>query len=128
MYRRKRVFVYDFAQNLVPGQGEKERGYWRDVGTLDAYYQANMDLVEVDPVFYALQRPVAHLHRAHNSPPAKFVFADNEHGPRGPRHRLARLARAASSRAATSTARILSPKVRVNSYSPRWRTRSSSRT
>src|SRR5512137_819366 len=51
MHSRKRVFVYDFMNNRVPGQSEKERGYWRDVGSLDAYYQANMDLVDVDPIF-----------------------------------------------------------------------------
>src|SRR5262245_38464404 len=37
--------VYDFSTNEVPGQGQRERGYWRDVGTLDAYYDANMDLL-----------------------------------------------------------------------------------
>ena len=35
--------LYDFSTNEIPGQGERERGYWRDVGTLDAYYDANMD-------------------------------------------------------------------------------------
>jgi len=43
--------VYDFSTNAVPGQDEGERGYWRDVGTLDAYYDANMDLISPVPVF-----------------------------------------------------------------------------
>ena len=43
--------VYDFSTNAVPGQDERERGYWRDVGTLDAYFDANMDLVSPLPVF-----------------------------------------------------------------------------
>jgi glucose-1-phosphate adenylyltransferase len=43
--------VYDFSTNVVPGQDERERGYWRDVGTLDAYYEANMDLIAPVPVF-----------------------------------------------------------------------------
>ena len=43
--------VYDFSTNVVPGQDERERGYWRDVGTIDAYYEANMDLVAPHPVF-----------------------------------------------------------------------------
>ena len=43
--------VYDFSKNLVPGQDERERGYWRDVGSLDAYYDANMDLIAPVPVF-----------------------------------------------------------------------------
>ena len=47
----RRVYVYDFATNNVPGQEPKERGYWRDVGNIDVYYQRNMDLVEVDPIF-----------------------------------------------------------------------------
>ena len=43
--------VYDFSTNEVPGQDDRERGYWRDVGTLDAYYDANMDLITPVPVF-----------------------------------------------------------------------------
>jgi glucose-1-phosphate adenylyltransferase len=43
--------VYDFSTNDVPGQNDRERGYWRDVGTLDAYYDANMDLIAPVPVF-----------------------------------------------------------------------------
>jgi glucose-1-phosphate adenylyltransferase len=66
--------VYDFSTNEVPGQGERERGYWRDVGTVDAYYDANMDLVASVPVFslynedwqvftYSPPRPPAKLSR-----------------------------------------------------------------
>ncbi|HEX4279869.1 MAG TPA: glucose-1-phosphate adenylyltransferase, partial [Solirubrobacteraceae bacterium] len=43
--------VYDFAANEVPGATERDRGYWRDVGTLDAYYDAHMDLISVTPIF-----------------------------------------------------------------------------
>ncbi|WP_199441398.1 glucose-1-phosphate adenylyltransferase [Umezawaea beigongshangensis] len=43
--------VYDFADNVVPGVTERDRGYWRDVGTIDAYYDAHMDLVSVNPIF-----------------------------------------------------------------------------
>jgi glucose-1-phosphate adenylyltransferase len=43
--------VYDFSTNVVPGQDERERGYWRDVGTIDAYFSANMDLIAPVPVF-----------------------------------------------------------------------------
>src|SRR5678815_1794698 len=46
-----RAYAYVFALNEVPGQEERERGYWRDVGTVGAYWQANMDLVAVHPVF-----------------------------------------------------------------------------
>ncbi|MCA2977830.1 MAG: NTP transferase domain-containing protein, partial [Myxococcaceae bacterium] len=51
MHQRANVYAYDFFTNVVPGQGQRERGYWRDVGTLDAYFQCNMDLVAVEPVF-----------------------------------------------------------------------------
>lgn len=43
--------VYDFTENEVPGAKERDRGYWRDVGTIDAYYDAHMDLCTLDPVF-----------------------------------------------------------------------------
>ena len=43
--------VYDFSMNIVPGQDERERGYWRDVGTLDMYFETNMDLIAPVPVF-----------------------------------------------------------------------------
>ena len=43
--------VYDFNNNEVPGATERDHGYWRDVGTLDAFYDAHMDLVSVHPVF-----------------------------------------------------------------------------
>ncbi len=46
-----RAYVYDFAHNLVPGSLERDRGYWRDVGTLDSYFAAHMDLVDPEPVF-----------------------------------------------------------------------------
>ncbi len=46
------IYAYDFGQNRVPGVRDyEERGYWRDVGTLDAYYQANMDLLGLTPRF-----------------------------------------------------------------------------
>ena len=63
--------VYDFSKNLVPGQDARERGYWRDVGTIDAYYDANMDLIAPVPVFnlYNDRWPV-YTHRM-PLPPAK---------------------------------------------------------
>jgi glucose-1-phosphate adenylyltransferase len=73
--------VYDFSRNVVPGESERDHGYWRDVGTLDAYYDAHMDLISVDPVFnlYNMQWPILTYHEA--LPPAKFVF--DEDGRRG---------------------------------------------
>ncbi len=68
--------VYDFASNEVPGATDRDRGYWRDVGTLDSYYEANMDLVAVHPVFnlYNAEWPI--LTWSEPLPPAKFVFEE----------------------------------------------------
>ena len=51
MFPRAQVFVYDFSQNRVPGAVEEEMNYWRDVGTLDTYWESNMDLVGIKPEF-----------------------------------------------------------------------------
>jgi glucose-1-phosphate adenylyltransferase len=67
---------YDFSANEVPGVTDNERGYWRDVGTLDTYYEASMDLVAVQPLFnlYNMEWPI---HTAPPQlPPAKFVFEE----------------------------------------------------
>ena len=52
--------VYDFTANAVPGSTERDQAYWRDVGTIDAYHEAHMDLVSIDPVFnlYNLDWPI----------------------------------------------------------------------
>ena len=69
--------VYDFSGNEVPGVDEREQAYWRDVGDLDSYYEASMDLVAVDPVFnlYNAEWPI-YTWQAWSTPPAKFVFDD----------------------------------------------------
>jgi glucose-1-phosphate adenylyltransferase len=74
--------VYDFSQNEVPGASEVERGYWRDVGTLDAFYDAHMDLISVEPEFNLYNREWPILTWPDPLPPAKFVF-DDEDGRRG---------------------------------------------
>jgi glucose-1-phosphate adenylyltransferase len=75
------AYVYDFAENEIPGQTERERAYWRDVGTLDAYFQANMDTISVDPIFsFYNQRWPIYTDRP-PLPPAKFVF--DERGRQG---------------------------------------------
>ena len=66
--------VYDFARNDVPGTHERERGYWRDVGTLAAFYDAHMDLISVDPIFNLYNRLWPILTWPDPLPPAKFVF------------------------------------------------------
>jgi glucose-1-phosphate adenylyltransferase len=69
--RARVAHAYDFSTNVVPGQDERERGYWRDVGTLDAYFHANMDLIAPHPVFdlYNSRWPVYTYRGA--EPPAK---------------------------------------------------------
>ncbi|MCZ4535518.1 glucose-1-phosphate adenylyltransferase [Gordonia terrae] len=71
--RRDTAFVYDFKDNQVPGATERDTGYWRDVGTLDAFYEAHMDLVSVHPIFNLYNGRWPIRGETHNLPPAKFV-------------------------------------------------------
>jgi glucose-1-phosphate adenylyltransferase len=67
------VQVYDFDQNHVPGETERDHGYWRDVGTLDAYYDSHLDLISVHPVFNLYNREWPLYTHTVQLPPAKFV-------------------------------------------------------
>jgi glucose-1-phosphate adenylyltransferase len=117
MYKRVKVCVYDFARNKVPGQGPNEVGYWRDVGDLQTYYDANMDLVGVDPQL-SLYNERWPIFTAANPwmAPAKFVFNDVEAERVG-----AATDSLVSEGCIVSGGRVnrcvLSPRVRVNSYS-----------
>src|SRR5262249_34638121 len=114
--RSEPVYVYDFSKHQVPGAPESERGYWRDVGTIESYFAANMDFVSVSPVFdlYNREWPMRTWNRPF--PPAKFVFSDEEN---------ARMGIATDSLVSegciVSGGRIdrsvLSPNVRINSFS-----------
>lgn len=66
--------VYDFSGNQVPGATERDKGYWRDVGTIDSFYEAHMDLISIHPIFnlYNKSWPI-HSTEDENLPPAKFV-------------------------------------------------------
>ncbi len=119
---------HDFGKNILPkmvddykiysfnfiDENKKEALYWRDVGTLDAFYEANMDLVSVSPVFnlYDKDWPIRTHQRQY--PPAKFVFAE-------PGRMGVALDSVVSSGCiiSGSTVRncVVSPDVRVNSYS-----------
>ena len=105
--------VYDFIRNDVPGSTDRDRDYWRDVGTIDAYFDANQDLISIEPVFnlYNDEWP---LYTGYiGLPPAKFVHA-------GP----GRLGHAADSivspgvlvSGATVAGSVLSPGVRLHSW------------
>ncbi len=77
MCRERDVFVYDFRENRIPEslKGE-EPSYWRDIGTIEEYFEANMDLKNVDPAFnlYNQSWPVRTV--SYGDPPAKFIFND----------------------------------------------------
>ncbi|TPW13247.1 MAG: glucose-1-phosphate adenylyltransferase, partial [bacterium] len=108
--RNVKVVAYNFKD-----ENKKESKYWRDMGTLDAYYEANMDLVQVTPLFnlYDREWPIRTYHE--QWPPAKTVFADEATG---------RVGRAPDSLVSngciisggTVERCVLSPDVRVNSF------------
>jgi len=110
MYPDHRVFVYRFGMH-----GGKDADYWRDIGTIDAYYRANMDLASVSPIFnlYDKSWPIRTYEGQY--PPAKTVFADEDKGRAGKA-----LDSIICSGVIISGGRversILSPGVRVNSY------------
>jgi len=105
--------VYDFLANEVPGANERDAGYWRDVGTLDSYFDAHMDLCAVLPVFNLYNDKWPILTRVASQPPAKFV-----HNSTG------RVGRAIDSLVSNGVIvsgglvreSVLSPGVRVNSW------------
>jgi glucose-1-phosphate adenylyltransferase len=72
--RRGQAYAYDVKDNPIPGSTDRDHGYWRDVGTIDSYYDAQMDLISIHPVFnlYNYEWPIYTNHG--NYPPAKFVF------------------------------------------------------
>jgi glucose-1-phosphate adenylyltransferase len=120
---------HDFGKNIIPraiheskvysfnfvDENQKEALYWRDVGTLDSYYEANMDLVSVSPVFNFYDQHWPIRTRQEQYPPAKFVFAQE-----GRRMGVA-LDSIVSPGCIVSGGRVtnsvLSPAVRINSYS-----------
>jgi glucose-1-phosphate adenylyltransferase len=67
------AYVYDFANNDVPGATDRDRGYWRDVGTMDSYYDAHMDLIAVHPIFNLYNQLWPIFSNQPQLPPAKFV-------------------------------------------------------
>jgi glucose-1-phosphate adenylyltransferase len=105
--------VYDFSDNDVPGASDRERAYWRDVGTLDTFYDAHMDLISTVPVFnlYNFDWPI--LTNLPPYPPAKFVHA--QEGRTGVAIK-SMVSPGAIVSGATVRRSILSPRVRVHSY------------
>lgn len=81
VYAEERVFAYDFRSNQIPGSSSQEIGAWRDVGTIKAFWEANMDLRNVNPMFNLYNGKWPIKTTMYEGPPAKFVF--NEDGRRG---------------------------------------------
>ncbi len=122
--------AHDFGKNIIPSiidtnrvfafpfrdENRKQQAYWRDVGTIDAYYEANMDLIDVDPQLnlYDQDWPIRTLHP--NLPPPKFVFGSDGDADR--------CGQAIDSIVCSGTVisggqvrrSVVSPDVRVNSY------------
>lgn len=84
---------HDFGKNIIPhmlkedqkmivynfkDENRKEASYWRDIGTIDAYYEANMDLIQVDPIFnlYDKEWPIHNFIHFYNSDTCYFLRVD----------------------------------------------------
>jgi glucose-1-phosphate adenylyltransferase len=106
--------VYDFSRNDVPGAHERERAYWRDVGTLDAFYDAHSDLISVDPIFNLYNREWPILTWPDPLPPAKFVFCEPD---RSGHAFDSMVCAGVVVSGATIRRSVLSPGVHVHSYS-----------
>jgi glucose-1-phosphate adenylyltransferase len=76
--RQNAAHVYDFTENTVPGAAERDRGYWRDVGTIDSYFDAHMDLCAVQPVFNLYNDKWPILTGGPPQPPDKFVHDEGD--------------------------------------------------
>jgi glucose-1-phosphate adenylyltransferase len=113
LVERGEAQVYDFSQNVVPGETERDKGYWRDVGTIDAFYDAHMDLISISPIFNLYNREWPILTRPEPLPPAKFVFDDEDR--RGQALDSMVCAGVVIS-GATARRSVLSPGVRLHSF------------
>lgn len=106
--------LYDFTFNDVPGSTDRDRNYWRDVGTIDAFYDSHMDLISINPVFNLYNNKWPVFTGYTGLPPAKFVYGQRE-----------RLGHALDSIVSPGVivsggevlGSVLSPGVRVNSWS-----------
>jgi glucose-1-phosphate adenylyltransferase len=78
LVREGAAHVYDFLQNKVPGADARDHGYWREVGTLDSYFDAHMDLCAVHPVFNLYNNRWPILTHVPAEPAAKFVHEEGD--------------------------------------------------
>lgn len=113
MVESGRLYAYDFGRNIIPGEPVQNNAYWKDVGTLDAYFQANMDLRNVRPLFNLYNKEWPIRSYPLNLPPAKFVHL-------GP-HRTGQainsiVCEGVIASGATVKESVIGPSVRINSY------------
>jgi glucose-1-phosphate adenylyltransferase len=113
LVRERAAHAYDFLQNTVPGADPREAGYWREVGTIDSYFDAHMDLCAIHPVFNLYNRQWPILTHVPPYPPAKFVHDDGD--------RIGRALNSVISNGAIVSGglvrdSVLSPGVRVDSW------------
>ncbi len=110
----KKIYIYNFNENSFEGMSPQERGYWMDVGSIDAYWQANMDLLDYDPELnlYSQEWPLRTFN--YNYPPAKFIW---EEGERVGMATNSMVSEGCIVSGAGLSRCILSPKVKVNSFS-----------
>jgi glucose-1-phosphate adenylyltransferase len=114
LVRQQGAEVYDFLENKVPGAEPRDAGYWRDVGTLDSYFDAHMDLCALHPIFNLYNDAWPILTHVPSQPPAKFVHDSGD-----------RVGHAINSIVSNGVvvsgglvrSSVLSPGVRVNSWS-----------
>jgi glucose-1-phosphate adenylyltransferase len=113
LVERGEANVYDFRDNEVPGSTERDQGYWRDVGTLDSFYEAHMDLIAIHPVFnlYNSAWPIYTDHPPW--PPAKFVHGWQERVGRAVGSMISPGVIVSGSLVENS---VVAPNVRVNSW------------
>jgi len=127
----KKDTVHDFGRSIIPSVINKDRvfafmfkdknnktiKYWRDIGTLDAYWEANMDLVQIDPIFNLYDKgwPIRTYHE--QLPPAKTVFSELFPGGRCGRVLDSLISNGCIISGAHVERSVLSPDVRIDNYS-----------
>lgn len=125
-----RTSAHDFGRNIIPGiidshqvyafpfqdENRKDHAYWRDVGTLDAYYEANMDLISVDPQLNMYDDRWLIRTYQQNSPPPKFVFGTQGESDRAGRALDSIACQGCVVSGGLVERSILGPHCRINSY------------
>jgi glucose-1-phosphate adenylyltransferase len=113
LVERGEANVYDFRENDVPGATDRDRGYWRDVGTLDSFYEAHMDLIATTPIFNLYNHEWPIFTNYGSWPPAKFVHGYDDRQGRAVESMISPGVVVSGSLVSRS---VVSPNVRINSW------------